>query len=78
MHRRLIINVPMILCLAASTALGHPGHGTTGDGGTPQHYLVEPMHVAQWVIVVAVSIAMGRFVAKCKANCESMDTENLN
>ncbi len=63
-----LINAAIILCLTGSTALGHPGHGTAGDGSTPQHYLTEPAHIAQWIVVIAASMAISWFAAKWTAH----------
>lgn len=78
MPRHSLINAAIILCLTGSTALGHPGHGTAGDGSTPQHYLTEPAHIAQWIVVIAASMAISWFAAKWTAHPTKMESQLLS
>ncbi|SFH87494.1 hypothetical protein [Planctomicrobium piriforme] len=50
----------------ATTALAHPGHGTTSPD-SPIHYVAEPVHT-QWIVLavalIAAGIAYGRYRLK--------------
>lgn len=60
-----ILKISTVLCLCMSVGLhqafGHEGHGHTavGEGETVKHYLTEPIHLVQVLVVVALASTIG-------------------
>lgn len=55
MIRRSVATVTTLFAtLTAAIAQAHPGHGTI-EASQPAHYVVEPMHAAPWIGLVAVA-----------------------
>ncbi|MFG0333953.1 MAG: hypothetical protein ACF8TS_11370 [Maioricimonas sp. JB049] len=46
--------------LITTIAHAHPGHGTI-DASQPAHYVVEPLHAAPWIGLVAVALAAAMY-----------------
>jgi len=57
----------MLLLLVVTPVFAHPGHGET-EGGSPEHYLVEPVHVLPVFAAILVLVLMsGRVRRRSRA-----------
>lgn len=41
-----------------SQVAAHPGHGITGSGDSPVHYMIEPAHAGSWLVAAVVVIGV--------------------
>ncbi|QDU36566.1 hypothetical protein Mal4_08530 [Maioricimonas rarisocia] len=61
MFRRSVATATTLSALLTSAvAQAHPGHGTI-DASQPAHYVVEPLHAAPWIGLVAVAVAAAMY-----------------
>ncbi|MEW4527881.1 hypothetical protein [Maioricimonas sp. JC845] len=59
MFRRSVATA-LFASLTSTIAQAHPGHGTI-DASQPAHYVIEPLHAAPWIGLVAVAAAAALF-----------------
>jgi hypothetical protein len=48
----------VLIGIVASSAMGHPGHGST-QGFSPLHYVLEPEHGSLAAAAVLMTVALG-------------------